>query len=540
MERDYYLPGEILPLVLNAGKTKSSFYRAYREGKIFKVIRDEREVYDREVVDKFLRGEFEKAKGPRKTRGVQPTAAIVADTKTMPPISIVRMEDTAALYMMETAVLPRFEDALVPPTIQGWIGRNKYVYWAEFHPHNRRDIWAVLGILPLPEEVIVQLLQKEISPKDIPVEAVLPYEPGKIYSCYISSTTAVRDHSNAITRLMQRVLSYWKKHNICVERVYIDVPEESLEDIPPLILTNEFFYSPLYGLDERRHSTHWVLRLDRRNGNPSVKAYQQSIEQQKKEKTHMLAAIPVDTLPADTISQMKLSPRNFTDLKDRFHSLGPDGYITKHARFRRALSHDDILAIIEINNALFPPSSGSAAQRFLPILQAWWNKNPDVFQVLEVDNEIVGFASFLPLSQDIIDKIVRNDLRMTQIKGDDIQEYTPEQPTNIFVWTVAVHPDIQGQRKRSYGWYLALGMWNFLNDLGARGVDIGAIYARSDEVEGINLSFGFRFKPVPPPPGVKKLVFCLDFAEPNEFLADYKLAFTNYRTVQTVKSSHGQ
>jgi hypothetical protein len=83
-------------------------------------------------------------------------------------------------------------------------------------------------------------------------------------------------------------------------------------------------------------------------------------------------------------------------------------------------------------------------------------------------------------------------------------------------------------------------MWNFLNDLGARGVEIGAIYARSDEVEGINLSFGFRFKPVPPPPGVKKLVFCLDFAEPNEFLADYKLAFTNYRTVHTVKSSHGQ
>src|SRR5258708_14865341 len=170
----------------------------------------------------------------------------------MPPLSIGRMEDPAALYMMETAVLPRFEDAIVPPTIQGWIGRNKYVYWAEFHPHNRRHIWAVLGMLPLHEEVIVQLLHKEISPKDIPAEAVLPYEPGKIYSCYISSMTAVRGHYNAITRLMQRVLSYWKKHNISVERVYIDILEESIEDTPPLILTNEFFYSPLYGLDERR------------------------------------------------------------------------------------------------------------------------------------------------------------------------------------------------------------------------------------------------------------------------------------------------
>lgn len=534
MERNYYLRSEIMPLVLEAGKTKSAFYRAYRSGKVTKILHEGKEVYDKDTVDRFLQGDNVPNRRGGKSQSSQDE---LLDNDVSPLIDVVRWEDTAPLYVMETSAFPptRIRDVIPPTLIQSWIDRNHHVYWGAFDPHNRKDVWAVLGLLPLKEEFILKLLQGEISVKDIPDNAVLTYNRGCSYDCYIVSTTSIQDRQKAIIPLLQRALEYWRKHHIIVSRIYMNVPEIDLEEIfehrstltPSHLLAKEFFFVPVHNSLKENASTHWVLQLDRFNGNADVYNYQYAIHQQRKEINAMLAPL-ADTITTDIAVAMKPHARKFANLAGRFRPLGPHGQITDHVRFRKAVSDADILNIIQINNALFPPASGSSADRFLPILRTWWQKNPDVFYVLEVDGSVVGFVSLLPLPQNIIDGIISNSIKMSQIKGNDILHYVPREPVNLFVWTLGIDPTIEKGLKEIYGGYLARGVWNIMIYLGERGIEIGNIYARSSDLDGINFSFGFGFEPVPPPPGVKKPIFRLDVSKPNDFLAAYKRALESY------------
>lgn len=153
-----------------------------------------------------------------------------------------------------------------------------------------------------------------------------------------------------------------------------------------------------------------------------------------------------------------------------------------------------------------------------------------------MDSEVVGFISAFPLPMDTIHRILHSEIRMGDVSIDDLQIYKPGVPVNIYLQTIGVHKRYQGLEKRRLGVYMASGFRDMVNGFGRRGIELQSIYTRSDEVDGINMSYGLGFQKMPPIPGVDKLVFRLDFSTRDlPFLLEYQHALGEY---QARRSAH--
>ena len=87
------------------------------------------------------------------------------------------------------------------------------------------------------------------------------------------------------------------------------------------------------------------------------------------------------------------------------------------------------------------------------------------------------------------------------------------------------------------------GYTNLINEAGKRGIEFQSIYTRSDEIDGINMSYGLGFQKMPPIPGVEKLVFQLDFSRRDlPFLFEYQHALEEYqvkRSANAIRNAAG-
>jgi hypothetical protein len=236
-------------------------------------------------------------------------------------------------------------------------------------------------------------------------------------------------------------------------------------------------------------------------------------------------------------------------------AVAASGILTKDVQFRRADSDDDIRAILDINASWFGRSTRSESD-LLNTRRSWIEHNPEVFHVLEiskekllrdgvysleelegVDKKVVAFISMLPLSSENIEKLIRGELVVSQVKGEDILPYKPGEPVELFVQTLAVHNMIKERNEeifRQYGRHINMGIMGMFHAYGENGIEIRAIHARSDTPFGQHTSMGMGFEQVPPPPGVHKEVFVLDIARSERpFLVDYVAALQRY------KEAHG-
>ena len=76
---------------------------------------------------------------------------------------------------------------------------------------------------------------------------------------------------------------------------------------------------------------------------------------------------------------------------------------------------------------------------------------------------------------------------------------------------------------------LLQGLMDIFEELGRRNVNIQAIYARSNQTDGIQLSEHIGFGDLTPAPGVSKRVFHLNIHETeNDFLKVYRHALESH------------
>jgi len=76
-------------------------------------------------------------------------------------------------------------------------------------------------------------------------------------------------------------------------------------------------------------------------------------------------------------------------------------------------------------------------------------------------------------------------------------------------------------------------MHQLFTDLGRRGIHINALYARSNEFDGVNWAAAFGMEEIAVPGVENKLVMRLDFASDSPSLQAYKKALAEYeRTAQ--------
>src|SRR5713226_1562945 len=259
---EYYLPSQIPTLLEQANLRReaegkpplniSTFYRRVEKRLIGSYPPNRRkhqraEGYKKSDVDVFLRGELSSDSKAKRRLASQSN---ISTKQEFSSVDVVHPEDLPALYYMESIQLG-FQQAIPPTTILSWLNKNDHVYWMQYDQENRRNVngvWAVLGILPLREELINRLLRKELTPSQITSDDVLVYEPSQKYSCYITSTTALPDRQAAIRQLLQYLLAYWCERSIQVERLYAS-GSETTSETPLMRLVSECFFAPLEEYD---------------------------------------------------------------------------------------------------------------------------------------------------------------------------------------------------------------------------------------------------------------------------------------------------
>lgn len=557
---DYYLPQQIEMLIEQANVdrkqkglpplTISTFYRRVEKGIIgsYPPNRQKRQKaagYRKADVDAFLKGELSARRSMREQDKQKTNQQ--SRSRVSPAIDIVYPDDLPAMGFMETQQLG-WEVAIPANVILSWLKKNGHLYWMQYNPKNRRGldgVLAVLGVLPLNEELIHKVLKGEIQAKQIMPDDILVYEPGKTYTCLIASTTALPGYESATRLLLQHVLAYWCENSINVSHLYA-LGSENLEATPLMRLIAESFFSPIETTD-RSSTTLWDLRFKRYNPSSFVQEYQKCISRKNVQENEDMSEstmvldmeeeiLPIEQELGDVIHKRV---RNFDRLDRRLYKVDANGRLDadrleQDVRFRRVSSDEDIRACLRINASLFGDSKKYTENELVAQRKTWLAVNPDIYHVLEVDREVVGFISAFPLPMPTITPILHSEIRMGDVSIDELQVYKPGVPVSIYLQTIGVHKKYQGLAKRRLGIFMSSGFRDMINRLGVRGMEIDAIYTRSDEPDGINMAYNLGFTKLSAIPGVNKVILKLDFARRDlPFLAEYQRRLENYRAKQS-------
>lgn len=115
-------------------------------------------------------------------------------------------------------------------------------------------------------------------------------------------------------------------------------------------------------------------------------------------------------------------------------------------------------------------------------------KNPECYQVLRnQEGQIVGYVSILPLSNETVTRLIRDEIKTSDITANEILNFVPGQPLHIYILAMCVDPACTYAQKRTYGSRLLFGLMAFLFDLAQRGVEIESITSRSWTGDGVRL-----------------------------------------------------
>jgi hypothetical protein len=438
------------------------------------------------------------------------------------------------------------------------VKKNEHAYWFLSNPDAKDDVWATLAMLPLHDEKIFQLLKEEVALQDITSSDVLAYTPEQSpFSCYMSVVVR-EERADSLLKLLRRIFAFWceKAPAIRIDKLYVAVTG-GVEETLLHRLVKEFYFSPLYHLSKASRLA-WELDFNFYNPSLEIQKLQQCLKEGKKEENNMIAIMPEQKTREQRIIDREARKKTARmSAKGGFSrsAAAASGNLTKDVQYRKVESDDDIRAVLDINASHFGKST-RAEEDLIRTRRAWIESNPEIFHVLEisaekllrdgvyspeelegVDRKIVGFLSMLPVSPENIDRLVRGDLVVSQVTGEDILPYALGVPVDLFVQTLAIHKTILSRSEpvfRAYGKLLITGAMGMFHAYGESGIEIRTIHARSDTLFGQHTSQGLGFEQVPPPPGVHKEVFLLDIAQSDRpFLVDY------VATLQRYKEEHG-
>jgi len=152
---------------------------------------------------------------------------------------------------------------------------------------------------------------------------------------------------------------------------------------------------------------------------------------------------------------------------------------------------EDVPECAEISQAIFGAHFDVERQR------AWMNKNPDICYIVKSEGKTVGYVLLLPLEQEKIERILREEESALEIETREIGTFEPDKPLHLYMASIAIIPGITLTEKRMYAARLISGLMGILIDLGKQGILLETLVARSSTADGIRLMRGMGFTEVP-------------------------------------------
>jgi len=517
-----YLLASDIPELINANTPSiSTFRRRVNENAIHIVsIEGQKEdAYSADDVTKFLQGELNlKRGGVRRGKKLQEQDNNIqtgnAKNLVVRPLAASDVGDAYSLLFNQLG----FENAVQPTSLYKWVQEGLPAFWVVQDSKNSRKISAVLGVLPLDEELIIRFMRGEFTLQEIAITDVLSYQPDHSYTCYIIAATDPVCQQDALIQVINHLLSYWCEQypQISIRMLYISTPTNT-EESPILRMIKSFFFSRRRDISVTEGV--WELPLDEFNPTPTIQQFQKCIKE-----------------------------KNMLILEDRPLKIKEkaDPPFDAKLQYRRAETREDIATLVQIGAEIFvppgvQPSISNAYQT--DIWYSWLMKNPEIFHVVTIKDKIIGYISMIPLHQNMIDKIMKG-AHPTTITPDDVLMFSSDEVIDIYVHIWGTTPRLTETQKREAGATMLRELKKTFYDFARRGVDIRDIYTRSNKEDGIGISvhIGFEDLYVPgvtdaPNLADRKRVLHVNTAKStNSFMMQYRQVLKEYSSTPAEQS----
>lgn len=188
-------------------------------------------------------------------------------------------------------------------------------------------------------------------------------------------------------------------------------------------------------------------------------------------------------------------------------------YAEEPASFSLA-TKDDVQGIYSLDFSLWPTTTVAPERRL-----SWYQVNPEIDYVVRKNDIVVGLVNIRPLRHETIEKLLKREMRIRDVKPEELLPFTPNTPLECWVG-IAVRNGVNEPKK--YGMRLIAGAISVFRDFAARGIIIKKLYTVSDSPDGIRIAHGLGFKDITLPNAPSKQ-FILDIeTSDSPFVQEYK------------------
>lgn len=169
-----------------------------------------------------------------------------------------------------------------------WRRKNPKISMGAFDAKDRRIRYGYIGLIPLPEPIILDILTGKKDEKEIPPDEILTYdEPGE-YTLLANSAVIHPDYPELANRIIQKIMHYWidQYPEKRIKRIYAHTVSEQGRT-----LAKKLYLGPLYTIGENgltRVEDAYVLDMQEEAVSKVIRQFQASLkakEQQIEEKS---------------------------------------------------------------------------------------------------------------------------------------------------------------------------------------------------------------------------------------------------------------
>ncbi len=158
-----------------------------------------------------------------------------------------------------------------------WRRKNPYISMAAFDARDRRTCYAYIGLIPLPESVILDVLTGKKDEKEITPDEILTYDQPGEYTVLANSAVVHPDYPELISKVIEAIGEYWVKQypEKRIKRIYAQTVSEEGRT-----MAQKLYLGPLYILQNQelvKIEDAYVLDLDDVAASRIIRRFQEKL-----------------------------------------------------------------------------------------------------------------------------------------------------------------------------------------------------------------------------------------------------------------------
>ena len=158
-----------------------------------------------------------------------------------------------------------------------WRRKNPYISMAAFDATDRRTCYAYIGLIPLPESVILDVLTGKKDEKEITPDEILTYDQPGEYTLLANSAVVHPDYPELMSKVITAITEYWLEQypERRIKRIYAQAVSEQGRT-----MAQKLYLGPLYILQNQemvRVENAYVLDLSDTAASRIIRQFQEKL-----------------------------------------------------------------------------------------------------------------------------------------------------------------------------------------------------------------------------------------------------------------------